>query len=318
MTNGLGWDRKLYRCLFQDVGSAFLSVVWRCFTRVQTINDPKNRYANDRFTYSPNCLCRLHFNTRLLLMVDHGTLWLICIQEEIIWSRWRRSWPDGTVTEGCWNAHSGVKSRLVSLQSTLSSFPSSTRPPSLSSSSPSSLSFAPVFPPFLPLFTEGSSCVSVDLRSAPVSVFCSDNCASKNTHPGGPPIPDTLTLGQRVNPVAPYITRSCRGSGASLEASEKWGTCRSTSADTFSTRRQMFPTHRGQKVMFLLNVVILTHLENQQNQTEIELWHFEPNTYSTSKKYIHNGGKKHFCAQIEKMQNEDNIQSVTYDGWKYV
>lgn len=33
--------------------------------------------------------------------------------------------------------------------------------------------------------------------------------------------PDTLTPGRIVNSVAPYITRSCGGSGASLEASEE-------------------------------------------------------------------------------------------------
>lgn len=59
-------------------------------------------------------------------------------------------------------------------------------------------SFPPVFPPFLLLFTEGSSCVSVDLRSAPVSVFCSDNCVSKNTCPGGPPFPTHWPLDREL------------------------------------------------------------------------------------------------------------------------
>lgn len=154
-------------------------------------------------------------------------------------------------------------------------FPPSCPPPgclshSLSSSHPPSLSSLL----FFHCLRKGSSCASVDLRSALVSVFCSDNCVSKNTRHGGPP-PDTLTPGRIVNSVAPYITRSCGGSGASLEASEEWGTCRSSSAETFSTRRQKFLTHQGQKVMFLLNVATLTHLGKTTELNWFEkLWRF--------------------------------------------
>lgn len=137
----------------------------------------------------------------------------------------------------------------------------------------------PILPPCLPSFSS-----TVYGRAAPVPpltsgllwslCFAQTTACLKILAMGGPP-PDTLTPGRIVNSVAPYITRSCGGSGASLEASEEWGTCRSSSAETFSTRRQKFLTYQGQKVMFLLNVATLTHLGKTTELNWFEkLWRF--------------------------------------------
>lgn len=191
------------------------------------------KFVHDEFRSTRNSdICHLYCDTRLLLIGQPDS--------SVSRKRSLGAAADGDGLMAQWQRTAGmptvVWTRGLYLCGPL--YPLSCLPQSLSSSHPPSLPPNPLSSLlFFHCLRKGSSCASVVLRSL---CFAQTTACLKILALGAPsPAPrHTDPRGRLVNSVGPYITPSCGGSGASLEASEEWGTCRSASAETFSTRRQ--------------------------------------------------------------------------------